>query len=293
MVLETIDEVGGLDGATVGAIILPEGLEVESPHPLIRVKDTRFALAQLTELFRPPEPDRGVSPHAHIHPNARLGRNVSIAAGVVLEADVVVGDGCSLGPGCVVGRETVLGEGCILHAHVTLYERVRLGARVRLHSGVVIGADGFGYAQGPQGAVKIHHLGTVELEDDVEVGANTCIDRSTLSETRIGARTKIDNLCQIAHNVFIGRDCLIAGLVGVSGSTTLGDGVVVGGGAAFADHLKVGDGARIAGRAGVTKNVPAGETWAGFPAEPYRKWVRGLYLKGRLETVWQRVKGLG
>ena len=305
VVAETAAQVAALAGAPVSVVVVPEELEIGletglgtglkpgSPYLLLRVKDTRLALATLSALFDArPRPTPGVSPGAHVHPEVVLGENVSLAAGVVIEAGARLGDGCALHPGCVVGAGAVVGEGCVLHANVTLYDGVRLGSRVTLHSGVVVGADGFGYARGPRGAVKIHHLGTVEIGDDVEVGANTCVDRGTLGATTIGPRTKIDNLCQIGHNVRIGEDCLVAGTVGIAGSTTLGNGVVVGGNAGFADHLTVGDGAQIAGRAGVTKDVPAGETWAGFPARPYRVWVRGLYLLGRLETIWARVKTL-
>ena len=168
-----------------------------------------------------------------------------------------------------------------------LYEDVRLGDRVRLHSGVVIGADGFGYAAGARGAVKLHHLGGVVIGDDVEIGANSCVDRGTLADTQVGARTKIDNLCQIGHNVSVGTDCLLAGGVAVGGSTRIGNRVSVGGLAGFSDHLTIDDDVRVAGRAGVTKNIPSGETWAGFPAQPYKRWVRGLYLAGQLETLWQ------
>ncbi len=291
VVAETAAQVVALKGAPVGLVVVPEGAEVTSPHLLLRVADTRLALATLSALFDTrPHPVPGVSPAAHVHPKAELGENLSVAAGVVIEAGARLGDGCVIHPGCVVGAGAVVGEGCVLHANVTLYDGVRLGSRVTLHSGVVLGADGFGYARGLRGAVKIHHLGTVEIGDDVEIGANTCVDRGTLHATVIGPRTKIDNLCQIGHNVRIGADCLVAGTVGIAGSTTLGNGVVVGGNAGFADHLTIGDGAQIAGRAGVIKNVPAGETWAGFPARPYRAWVRGLYLLGRLETIWTRVK---
>ena len=262
VVAETAAGVAALEGAPVGLVVAPEEVELgetASPHPLLRVADARLALAELSALFDTrPRLAPGVSPGAHVHPEAVLGRDVSVAAGVVVGAGARLGEGCVLHPGCVVGAGAVLGKGCVLYANVTLYDGVLLGARVVLHSGVIIGADGFGYARGPRGAVKIHHLGTVEIGDDVELGANTCVDRGTLSSTIIGPRTKIDNLCQVGHNVRVGADCLVAGTVGIAGSTVLGDGVVVGGNAVFADHVSVGDGARIAARAGVTKNVPAG-----------------------------------
>jgi UDP-3-O-[3-hydroxymyristoyl] glucosamine N-acyltransferase len=178
----------------------------------------------------------------------------------------------------------------VLHPHVTLYPGTRLGNRVVIHAGAVIGADGFGYAAGPLGAEKIHHLGGVVLGDDAEVGANSTIDRGTLLDTRIGARTKIDNQVQVGHNVQIGSDTLVAGMSGIAGSAVIGNGVILGGFVAVSDHVQIGDGARIAGRSGVTKNVPAGAVWAGFPARPHRDYVRQLYLQGKLEQIWQRLK---
>lgn len=291
-VLTNASRLEAVKDAPLAAAVIPEGLEAGSPHPLIRVADTRLALAQLSALFDPrPKPEVGVDPGAHVHPSVKLGHNVSIGPGAVLEANVTVGENVRIGPNCVLGQGVRVGDGCLLHAGVILYDGVELGRNVTLHSGAVLGADGFGYAGSPQGAVKIHQLGTVIAGDGVEIGAGTCIDRATLGATRIGARSKVDNLCQIGHNAQIGEDCLIAGTTGIGGSTVLGRGVIVGGNVSFADHLTIGDGVRIAGCSGVTKNIPAGETWAGFPAQPYRKWVRELYLMSRLERIWQALKG--
>lgn len=281
-----------LEGREVGVLVIPEALAERASPPYIAVPHPRLALAQLTALFdRRPPPASLLSPEAHIDPTAELAEGVAVAPGAVVMAGARLGERVVVGAGCVVGTGTVVGAQSVLYPNVTLYDGVRLGERVVVHSGAVIGADGFGYAPGPTGAVKIHHLGSVEIGDDVEIGAGTCIDRATLGATRIGARSKIDNLCQIAHNVNVGSDCLIAGMVGIAGSTRLGDRVTVGGAAAIGDHLTIGTGATIAGRAGVTKDVPPGETWAGFPAAPYRKWVRELYLLSRLELIWQRFKG--
>jgi len=290
VVLENPAQLQRLDGFPLGAVVVPADLPLTTPHPLIRVADTRLALAALSALFAPPPPRSGVSPAAHLHPSVRLGEGVSVGPGAVLGAGVVVGSGSVVGPGCVLGAGSTLGEGCLLHAHVTLYGGVHVGARTVLHSGVVLGADGFGYAFSPRGALKIHHLGGVRIGDDVEVGANTCVDRGTLGDTVVGDRAKIDNLCQIGHNVQVGPDCVIAGGSAVGGSTVLERGVVLGGAVAVTDHVRLGQGARVAGRSSVTKSVPAGETWAGYPARPHRKWVRELYLLGRLEAVWQSFK---
>ena len=278
---------------TLAALVVPKGLVegFDVPCPVITVPDTRLAFAQLTAIFAPPAPKATIAATAVVHPDAVLGEGVSIGAGAVIGAGVQLGDGCRIGAGCVIGEGAVIGDDSLLHANVTLYPGVQLGTRVILHSGVVVGGDGFGYAFGPQGALKIHHHGTVVIEADVEVGANSCVDRGTLAETRIGARTKIDNLCQLGHNVVIGPDCVIAGASAVGGSTVLGRGVVLGGQVGVTDHVQLGDGARVAGGSSVLKSVPAGETWAGYPARPHRRWVRELYLLGRLEAIWEHLKG--
>lgn len=276
-----------------------EGNTEPSHRPLavLRVQNTRLALARLSKLFdTQPKPEAhptaSLHDHPNIHPTALVGSHVVLAPGVVIGAGATVGDDCVVGANSVVGANVIMGQGCLLHANVTLYPGARLGDRVTLHSGAVIGADGFGYAAGPMGAEKLHHMGGVELDDDVEVGANTAIDRGTLLPTRIGARTKIDNLCQIGHNVVIGTDTLIAGMTGVAGSVRIGSGVIIGGACGVSDHVRIGDGARIGGRSGVTKDVPPGESWMGFPAAPHRRFIRERYLMGKLEAMWTAVKSL-
>lgn len=297
VVLGSAAELGALaahaQAPNLGVLVLPDGLGAPRFCPVIRVRDPRLAFAQLSARFAPPPPPPHLSGGAHLSPGATLGENVSVEPGAVVGEGAAVGAGSRVGAGCVVGAGVHIGPDCVLHANVTLYPGTVLGARVILHSGAVIGADGFGYAFGPQGALKVHHLGGVVLEDDVEVGANSCVDRGTLLSTRVGARTKIDNLCQIGHNVQIGPDCVIAGGSAVGGSTVLERGVILGGAVAVTDHVRLGAGARVGGRSSVTKSVPAGETWAGYPAKPQRKWVRELYLIGKLEAVWASVKAQG
>ena len=276
------------------AVVLPRALAL--PHPpacaAIRVDDPRRALAQLSALFDGrPEAPPGVHATAVVAADASLGDDVAVGPHSVVEAGAEIGAGTRIGPHCTIGAGARLGRACRLHAGVVVYDGVTLGDRVELHSGCVVGADGFGYAAGEGGASKIHHLGGVVIGDDVEIGANSAVDRGTLDPTRIGPRTKIDNHCQIGHNVTIGSDCLIAGMTGIAGSSSVGDRTVLGGYVAVADHVAIGADVRIAGRAGVTKDVPDGETWAGFPAQPYRRWVRGLYLQGKLERIWRVVKG--
>jgi UDP-3-O-[3-hydroxymyristoyl] glucosamine N-acyltransferase len=275
-------------------IVLPHDLPLREPPPCsaVRVDDPRLALARLSALFdRRPAGPAGVHATAVVAADASLGDDVAIGPHSVVEAGAAIGAGTRIGPNCSIGAGAVLGRYCRLHAGVALYDGVILGERVELHSGCVVGADGFGYAAGPGGATKIHHLGNVLIGDDVEIGANSSVDRGTLDPTRIGPRSKIDNHCQVGHNVTIGSDCLIAAMTAIAGSTSVGDRTILGGYVAVTDHVAIGADVRIAGRAGVTKDVPDGETWAGFPAQPYRRWVRGLYLQGRLERIWQAVKG--
>lgn len=272
-------------------LIIAEKSTQATKHPHIKVRDTRLALAQLSQLFDDrPLIAESIHPSAIVHPTAKLAEHVHLAENVTVRANAVIGKGSRIGAGCVISDNVQLGEGCLLHPNVTLYANVTLGQRVILHSGCVIGSDGFGYAPNQRGAMKIHHLGSVKLGNDVEIGANTCIDRGTLSDTVIGDRTKIDNLCQIGHNVQMGTDCVMAGRAGIAGSVTIGNRVTIGGSVLMADHVMIGDDVTLAGGTGVSKNIPAGETWGGVPAVPVKKWLRSLYLQGQLETIWQVVK---
>ncbi len=279
------------NGNELAALVVPANLEVpQGAPPVLRHDAPRLAFAKLTALFDAearPAPGRAAS--AIVADDAHVEADVTLAPHVVIGSGATVEAGCIIDAGCIIGPNVHVGAGTRLFPHVTLYPGVRLGARVRVHAGAVIGADGFGYAAGPDGAEKVHHLGTVVIEDDVEIGANTTIDRGTLGATRIGAGTKVDNLCQIGHNVEVGRHTLIAGTVAIGGSTRIGDGVRIGGGARISDHLTVHDGASLAGGSGLSKDIPAGETWGGLPATPMRQWVRERYLIGNLERIWQFV----
>ena len=209
-----------------------------------------------------------------------------------------VGAGARLGPGCVVhagvsvGAACELGEGCVLYPGVVLYAHTRLGARCVIHGGTVLGSDGFGFEPTAAGWVKIPQCGWVELGDDVEIGANCTVDRGRFEATRIESGVKIDNLCHIAHNVRLGASSLLVAQVGISGSTDVGRGVIFAGRAAAAGHLRIGDRARIGGKAGVTKDVPGGEDWTGYPAGPRARSMRIEAAQRKLPELLRTVRQL-
>lgn len=215
-----------------------------------------------------------------VHPSATIGARVTIGDGVAIGARSVIGDGSSIGAhtrvhaGVMVGEDVVIGTDCILYSGVTAYADTQIGDRVIVQAGAVLGSDGFGYVFRNGAHEKFPHVGRCVVESDVEIGANTTIDRGSVGDTVIGAGTKIDNLVQIGHNVRLGTRCLVMAQVGISGSARIGDGVIIAGQAGLAGHITIGAGARIAGQAGVFGDVPAGETWSGYPARPHRESLR-------------------
>jgi UDP-3-O-[3-hydroxymyristoyl] glucosamine N-acyltransferase len=254
-----------------------------------------LAFACAVEQFHPPvRPAPGVSPQASVHPRASLGKDVSVGPFAVVEEGAVLGDRVALMAGVYVGRGASVGEDCLLYPRVTLYEGVRVGKRVILHAGCVVGSDGFGFAPSPQGFRKIPQVGIVEIGDDVEVGANTTIDRAALGVTRIGRGTKLDNLIQVAHNVVIGQDTVIAAQAGIAGSGRIGSRVMIGGQAGIAGHIEVGDGVMLAGQSGVAASLSARESpaWSGTPAMPHKTWLRMVTLLPKLPELFRRVKRL-
>ena len=212
-----------------------------------------------------------VSDKAHVDPSARLEDGVTVEPFALVGAGAEVGAGTIIGPGAVVGPGVRIGRNAVVSAGVTVTHAL-LGDRVVIHPGVRIGQDGFGFVPGARGHLKIPQTGRVVLQDDVEIGANSTVDRGSNRDTVIGEGTKVDNLVQIGHNVVIGRHCLIAGNVGIAGSVTIGDLVMIGGGVGIKDNVSIGNGARIAGASAVGSDIPAGETWGGYPAMPVMEW---------------------
>lgn len=260
----------------------PEGL------PLLVTPQPYKAFAQVAARLYPaalrPEPvfgGQGIASGAHVHPQARLEPDVHVDPGAVIGPGAEIGRGtmiCAnavIGPNVRIGRDSAIGAGAsVLHALV--------GNRVIVHGGARIGQDGFGFAMGPGGHLKVPQIGRVILQDDVEIGAGTCIDRGANRDTIVGEGTKIDNLVQIGHNVVIGRHCVIVAQTGISGSAILEDFVVLGGQVGVVGHVRIGMGSQIAGSSNVREDVPAGSRWGGTPAKPYREWFREMTTLKRL-----------
>lgn len=286
-----------LEESRAGALLVQEALleQVEGTDvPAVVVADAHRALVPLLELLHPP-----AAVPVGIHPTAVLGRGVSLGTDVwvgpyaVLGDGVVVADRARVGPHAAVGDGCRIGEESVLNPGVVLYAGTVVGRRVVVHAGARLGVDGFGYAVGDDGAFrKIPQVGRVVVEDDVEIGANACIDRGSIGDTVVGAGSKLDNLVHLAHNVRLGAGCAFAAMVGVAGSVRIGRGVVAGGQAGISGHLSIGDGARLAAQAGVIGDIPAGETWMGYPARERREFLKAEALTYRLPDLVKEVRRL-
>ena len=267
-----------------------QGAQTQS-RALIRVDNADLAVVKVLEMFAPPTmlPALGAHASAVIDASAIIGKDARIGALVSIGAGSHIGNGCVLHAGARIAANVTLGEGCIIHSNAFIDERCVLGARVIIHASAVIGGDGFGYRPAADGKslTRIPHTGNVVLDDDVEIGANTCVDRAKFGSTKIGAGTKIDNLCQIAHGCRIGRMTVIAGMSGLAGSVTVGNGVQIGGYCGIGDHKTIGDGARLAAKSAVMNDIPAGATWGGMPAQDIREELRVIAAIRKLPQ-WSR-----
>lgn len=280
------------------ALISHRAAETAPPHgdrAHIIVPDADTALIQILSLLAPPprfEP--GVHETAIVDPTATITRGAHIGPGVVVGPRAFIAEGAAVLANAVLGAEVTIGRNSVVHPGVVIQDRCALGEHVTLHPGVVVGSDGFGYYPDPRTRMpmKIPHVGNVVIEDHVEIGANTTIDRGKFGATRIGAGTKIDNLVQIAHNCVVGKCCIICGMCGLSGSVTLGDSVTLAGRVGVADNRAIGAGAMIGGGSGVMDDVPPGETWLGHPARPGRKMLRVIASMEQLPDLLSEIRRL-
>ncbi|ANX05156.1 UDP-3-O-(3-hydroxymyristoyl)glucosamine N-acyltransferase [Immundisolibacter cernigliae] len=279
-----------LTDTRAGAVVLaPDDRELFAGPRLI-ADNPYLAFARAAALLHPlPVPAPGVDPSARIHADARLGRNVQVQARAIIEAGVHVGDGAQIGAGCYLGEGVVVGAGSRLAPRVTLLAGTQLGARCLIHPGAVLGADGFGLANDRGVWVKVPQLGRVVVGDDVEIGANTTIDRGALDDTLIGNGVKLDNLIQVAHGVRIGDHTAIAACVGISGSTVIGRHCVIGGGVGFVGHLEICDGVTVTGMSMVAQSITRPGVYSGIPAEEARRWRRNIGRFHQLDELARRL----
>ncbi len=275
--------IGLLRKTRASAVFVPTDFAESIGAAQIRVANPTKAFEQVVLKFAP-KPitfPPGIHPSAVVDPSARLGERVSVQPHAVIEAGTTIGDDTIIGAGSYIGHETVIGSACLIYPLVTIRERSCIGSRVIIHSGSVIGADGFGFEMIDGRQQKIQQLGIVQIDDDVEIGANTTVDRARFGRTWIQQGVKIDNLVQIAHNVVIGKNSVIVAQTGISGSTRVGERVTIAGQVGIVGHVEIADGSIIAAQSGVSKSVPGG-VWFGYPAGPIDEikqqiaWIRSL-----------------
>jgi UDP-3-O-[3-hydroxymyristoyl] glucosamine N-acyltransferase len=277
-------------GTGASAIIVGEDVLVQG-KAVIQTQNPSAAFSKVISMIKEDLTPKiqGVHATAVIDPSVVVGEGVGIGPYVVIEQGVKIGRNTVICAGCFVGQKTLIGEDCLIYPHVTVRENVTLGNKVIVHSGTVIGADGFGYASVDGVHVKIPQMGTVVIEDDVELGACVTIDRARFDKTFIGQGTKIDNLVQVGHNAHIGRHCIIIALAGIAGSCHIGDHVIVAGQAGMGGHLNIGDGAIIAAQSGVIKDVPPGAKMFGTPAKDYKTAVHEMGIVSRLPKYIEKL----
>ncbi|HEY2143707.1 MAG TPA: UDP-3-O-(3-hydroxymyristoyl)glucosamine N-acyltransferase [Candidatus Udaeobacter sp.] len=283
--------IGLLRKTRASAVFVPADFAESITPAQIRVSNPTKAFERLVLQFAP-KPiafAAGIHSSAVVDPSARLGERVSIQPHAVVEAGVTIGDDTIVGAGSYIGHETTIGSGCLIYPLVTVRERSHIGSRVIIHSGAVIGADGFGFEMVDGRQQKIQQLGIVQIDDDVEIGANTTVDRARFGRTWVQEGVKIDNLVQIAHNVVIGKNSVIVAQTGISGSTQVGERVMMAGQVGIAGHLEISEGTMIAAQSGVSKSLPGG-VWFGYPAVPIAEAKQQIAWIHRLGKLFARVK---
>ena len=281
-----------LNRSQVSAVLVKEAFDTVIPQ--IIVASPELAFARLLREFHPePKPKAGIHDCAVLGKNIKLGKQVTLSAGVCIGDDVEIADHVHLYPGVVVGERCRIGSHTVLHPNVTLYRNTELGSHVILHAGVVIGADGFGYVLDEKGAhYKINQIGRVVIEDDVEIGANSCVDRAALGTTCIKRGTKIDNLVQIAHNCIIGEHSILVAQVGLAGTCTLGHHVVLAGQVGIADHITLGDQVTVAAQTGVFRNIENNSVYGGTPAISLVEWKKYVTALPKLPELVRKIRDL-
>lgn len=278
-----------------GAVLVPKDFDEPLPATKLRVENPSMAFAIAVDRLSPPEKafEPGIHHQAHIHPEAQVDpATVRVDAGAVIGEGVTIGAGTYVGQGASLDRGVTVGENCRILANVSIREHCQLGNRVIIQPGAVIGSDGFGFELVNGRHQKIEQRGIVQIDDDVEIGANTTIDRARFGKTWIQEGTKIDNLVQIGHNARIGKHCIIVALTGIAGSAVIGDYVVIAAQSGVGGHLEIGSGSTLAARAGVTKSLPGGQVYAGYPALPADKHRKMTALQRRLEKMQERISEL-
>ena len=276
-------------------VLVNKDFQPEQPvsATLVRVDNAYESLARLMSLYASMKPGRtGISPLASVSDKASIGQNVYIGPFAVIEDGAAIGDNTQIYPHVTVGEGASIGAGCILYPHVTVYYGCKTGNRCILHAGSVIGADGFGFAPTPDGYNKIPQIGIVELEDDVEIGANTCIDRSTMGRTVIHKGVKLDNLIQVAHNVEIGENTVMSAQTGIAGSSKVGSWCMVGGQTGISGHISLGDHVNIGAQSGILGNIKDGQTIMGYPAFDYKSFMRSSVIFRKLPDMNKELDAL-
>ncbi len=284
-----------LEGCNAGAVLMTKGSTPPDNIIPLYVDKPYYYFIKLLEFFNPRSSEdiaSGISPLSFVDDKAKIGSNVSLAPFVFIGPDVTIGEGTVIGAGSVILKGSSIGGECLIYPNVSIMDGSTIGKNVIIHSGVVIGSDGFGFYPSEGSIIKVPQTGRVEIGDNVEIQANSCIDRAVMGVTKIGDGVKLDNLVHIGHNVRIGSNTMLAGQVGSAGSVQIGKGVMAGGQAGFAEHIKVGDGAGIAGQAGVTKDVPPGIIVSGYPAKEHKKAIIEEIHIRNLPELKKRVKEL-